>query len=372
MSTTTAEDVGDLIRNQIPTIMEAWEDSVRREIPAARAADMKALHLCLPEMLSEIAREVEHGQEPAFTRRLELAQVHGAERAMLPEYSLLAVILEYRILRKALFAVLERQISLPPTQRDVIADLMDDVMQEAAGEYMAHARQLSLSDQHKSTLLAMVAHEIRTPLGAVRNALYVLEHSPLDERGKRQVDAANRQVRQIGRIVEDLLDIASIAEGKVTLRMAPLTLENIIQDAISTVLPLMESRNQSITSSITSHGIIINGDAARLEQIMLNLLNNAAKYTESGGRIWVTLAAEGVEAVIRVRDTGIGIDPGSLPKIFDMFHQVSPTAESVGGMGIGLGVVKRLAELHGGQVSVESQGLGKGSEFTLRLPISAL
>jgi signal transduction histidine kinase len=368
----TAEQIGALIRNQVPAIMEAWEDSVRREIPAARAADMTALHLCLPELMTEIAREVEHGQEPAFARRLKLAQVHGAERAMLPDYSLLAVILEYRILRKALFAVLERQITLPPAQRDVIADLMEDVMQEAAGEYMAHAQQLSLSDQHKSTLLAMVAHEIRTPLGAVRNALYVLEHSPLDERGKRQVEAANRQIRQIGRIVEDLMDITSIAEGKVALRMAPLTIENIIQDAITTVLPFLESRNQSITSSITSHGIVINGDADRLEQIMLNLLNNAAKYTETGGRIWVTLAAEGVEAVIRVKDTGIGIDPVALPKIFDMFHQVSPSTISAEGMGIGLGVVKRLAELHGGQVSVESQGLGKGSEFTLRLPISVL
>ena len=154
--------------------------------------------------------------------------------------------------------------------------------------------------------------------------------------------------------------------------MAPLTIEHIIQDAIATVLPLVEGRSQAITSSITSHGIVINGDADRLEQIMLNLLNNAAKYTEPGGRIWVTLAAEEGEAVIRVRDTGIGIDAEALQKIFDMFHQVLPRIGATEGIGIGLGVVKRLAELHGGHVSVESQGLGKGSEFTLRLPISAL
>jgi signal transduction histidine kinase len=247
-------------------------------------------------------------------------------------------------------------------------------MQDAAAEYTAHSQHLAATDRHKSELLAMVAHELRTPLSAVMNALYILENIRLeDERGVRQVVAAQRQIRQISRLVEDLMDITRIAEGKVALRMTPLTIENIINDAVETVLPLIESRGQELTSTITAHGIIINGDADRLAQMMLNLLNNAAKFTEAGGRVWVTLGTEGTDAVIRVRDTGIGIDPPALPQIFDVFHQVAAASPHAnGGVGIGLGAVKRLAELHGGSVSVKSQGLGKGSEFTLRLPLFAL
>jgi signal transduction histidine kinase len=368
-----AQSIGARLRDHLPRIMETWENAVRRAIPGAQGTDLQVLRNSLPELLLEIAEEVEHVQGTEFNRKLHLSKVHGAERAKLPQYSLSEVILDYRILRKTVFNVLEESAPLHPRERDIVTDAIEAAMQDAAAEYMAHTQVLVMADRHKSELLAVVAHELRSPLSALANALYVLENTPLDDRGVRQVEAGNRQIRQITRIVSDLMDITSIAEGKVALKMAPLTIENIINDAIATVLPLIESRGQELTSSISSHGIIINGDADRLQQVMLNLLNNSAKYTEAGGRIWVTLAAEGSDAVIRVKDTGIGIDPPALPQIFDMFHQVSAaTPFADGGVGIGLGVVKRLAELHGGTVSVESQGLGKGSEFTLRLPVCAL
>ena len=212
MVTTTAESIGTRIRNHVPKMMRTWETSVRREIPAAGGAELDVLRLCLPELLVEIADELEHGQEASFTRRLNLAQVHGAERAKLPDYSLYEVILEYRILRKSVMAVIEEDFPLPPRERNIISDVLEEAIQEAAGEYMAHTRRLALADQHQTDLLATVAHELRTPLGAVVNALYVLEHTPLNERGVRQVEAANRQVRHIGRIIEDLLDITSIVQ----------------------------------------------------------------------------------------------------------------------------------------------------------------
>jgi signal transduction histidine kinase len=370
---TEAQSIGARLRSHIPQIMETWETWVRREIPAARGAELQVLRNSLPELLEEVAREIVHVQGTEFNRKLHLSRVHGAERAKLPNYSLFEVILEYRILRKTVFIVLEESALLEQRERDIVTDAVEAAMQDAAAEYTAHTQHLMMADRHKSELLAMVAHELRTPLSAVGNALYILENIRLDDRAVRQIVAANRQIRQIARLVDDLMDITSITEGKVALRMAPLTIENIINDSIETVLPLIESRGQELTSSISSHGIVINGDADRLEQIMLNLLNNSSKYTEPGGRICVTLGTEQSEAVIKVNDTGIGIDPPALPQIFDMFHQVAASTHlAEGGVGIGLGVVKRLAELHGGTVSVESQGLGKGTQFTLRLPIFAV
>ena len=370
---TEAQSIGARLRAKVPRIMETWETWVRKEIPAAEGIDLQVLRNSLPDLLEEIAQEIVHLRGTEFDRQLHLSKVHGTERAGLPSYSLLDVVLEYRILRKTIFVVLEEASPLEPRERDIVTDAVEAAMQDAAAEYMAHTQQVVSADRHKSELLAMVSHELRTPVSAIGNALYILERIEVhDERGMRQLLAANRQVRQIARLVDDLMDITRIAEGKVSLRLTPLTIENIINDAIETVLPLIESRGQELTSTISSHGIIINGDADRLEQIMLNLLNNAAKYTEPGGRLWVTLDSDGTEALIKVKDTGIGIDAPALPQIFDLFHQVSAsTPLALGGVGIGLGVVKRLAELHGGTVSVESQGLGKGSEFTLRLPLFA-
>jgi signal transduction histidine kinase len=299
-----------------------------------------------------------------------LARGHGAERAKVPGYSLATVILEYRILRRAVVTALSVTEPLDQGDGEIIIDAFEEAMQDAALEYTAYAHSLVKADEHKSELLAVVCHELRSPLACIQNALFILEIEGVSERSQRQVEAANRQMRKITRILSDLIDIASIAEGKVALRMTPITIENVINDAISTVLPLIEGRDQKITLTIASHGIIINGDADRLEQIMLNLLNNSAKYTEAGGKISVALDTENEEAVIRVKDTGIGIDPMELPKVFDMFHQVAPgTVPSGDGVGIGLGVVKRLAELHGGSVCVDSRGRGLGSEFTLRLPL---
>ena len=368
------QTIGARLRLQIPKIMEIWETWVRREIPAAQGTELQVLRNSLPELLAEIAREIEHVRGTSFNRKLQLSRVHGAERAKLPQYSLSEVILEYRVLRKTVLTVLDEGTPLEARERDIVSDAVEAAMQDAATEYTAHTQHLTLADRHKSELLAMVAHELRTPLSAVTNALYILDNIRIDdERGVRQVVAAHRQIRQIARIVDDLMDITSITTGKVALRLTPLTIENVINEAVATVLPLMESRGQELTSTITAHGIIINGDADRLQQMMINLLNNAAKYTEAGGRIEVTLGTDGKDAVIGVTDTGIGIEPPALPQIFDMFHQVAAsTGLAQGGLGIGLGVVKRLAELHGGTVSVQSQGRGKGSQFTLRLPLFAL
>jgi signal transduction histidine kinase len=219
----------------------------------------------------------------------------------------------------------------------------------------------------------MVAHELRSPLSAITNALYILENMQLpDARAERQLTTANRQTRQLARLVEDLMDISRLGRGKIELRCEPVALGRVVGEAAEAMRPLIEARGQEFTRHLPPENLLVNADAGRLDQILTNLLGNAVKYTEPGGRIWLTVEREGTEAVIRVRDTGVGIDPPLLPQIFDMFHQIEASeARSQGGLGIGLALVKHLVEAHGGTVTARSAGEGHGTEFVVRLPLRA-
>lgn len=233
------------------------------------------------------------------------------------------------------------------------------------------ADELARADRRKNDFLAMVAHELRTPLSAITNSLYILSNIELNERALNNLSLVNRQTRQLARLVEDLMDISRINSGKIDLQWAVVPVDRVAADAVQTVLPFIESRGQELEVEIASGPLPVRGDATRLEQIITNLLNNAAKYTEPGGQIWLTVAREDSAVVARVRDTGMGIDAAMLPSIFDLFSQVDPSeARSHGGLGIGLSLVKRLADLHGGTVTASSEGLGRGAEFAVRLPLA--
>lgn len=231
-------------------------------------------------------------------------------------------------------------------------------------------RQLQQADRQKDDFLATLAHELRNPLAPILNALQTLKLERADElQQRRALEIMERQVRQMARLIEDLLDISRVRRGKLRIHKQPVPLAPIIADAIETSRPLIEQRRQELTVSIPDELITLDADAARLQQVLCNLLNNAAKYSDQGSHIWVTAEKMGNEAVLRVRDNGIGIPAQMLPHIFEAFAQVdSSLGRAQGGMGIGLSLVRSLVEMHGGTVRADSAGPGKGSEFTIRLP----
>jgi signal transduction histidine kinase len=225
------------------------------------------------------------------------------------------------------------------------------------------------SDRQKNQFLAMLAHELRNPLAAVRNAVEVATRSGSKEDLEWSRDVTARQVDNFAHLINDLLDVARITEGKIQLHKELLDAAPVIRHALAAVKPIVEGRRHELLVSFASTDLRLEADSTRLEQILVNLLTNAAKYTPSGGRIQLLAGVEGKEVVFRVRDNGLGILPELLPKMFDLFTQGNRSLDrSEGGLGIGLTLVRSLAELHGGTVTATSDGPGRGSEFVVRLP----
>jgi len=235
------------------------------------------------------------------------------------------------------------------------------------------AADLSDADRRKNEFLAMLAHELRNPLAPISNATRALRLSDVDGGGLQAAAAMlERQVGQMARLVEDLLDMSRITRGKIELRKERVELAPIVHQAVEAVVAQFRSMNHELTVTLPPHPIHLEADPARLAQVIGNLLNNACKFTDRGGHIWLTVDQEGGRAVIRVRDTGIGIAAADQSSLFEMFAQVDTSLErSRDGLGIGLTLVKTLVEMHGGTVQVHSEGLGLGSEFTIRLPVAA-
>jgi CheY-like chemotaxis protein len=228
------------------------------------------------------------------------------------------------------------------------------------------------ADQRKDEFLAMLAHELRNPLAPIRNALQVLKLAGADGAIAAQARGmAERQVEALTRLVDDLLDVSRIMRGKIELRRERTDLASVVARAVETARPVIDSERHDLTVALPEQPVWIDADVVRMAQVVANLLSNAAKYTPKGGRIQLTAGREGGEAVVRVRDSGLGIAPEMLDRIFEMFTQVGAIgSRSQGGLGIGLTVVRCLVELHGGTVSAHSDGPGRGSEFVVRLPLA--
>jgi two-component system CheB/CheR fusion protein len=250
----------------------------------------------------------------------------------------------------------------PQSAIGIIQDITDRKKAEEA---------LQEANRRKDEFLAMLAHELRNPLAPISNTLKLIQlRGTQDPVLKRSLDIMDRQVQHIIRLVDDLLDISRITRGKITLRKEPVELGTLLTHAVETSRSLVETHRHELLVSLPERPTYVEADPIRLEQVVVNLLTNAAKYTDPGGRIWLTCEPEGEEVVIRIRDTGIGIPPEMLGQIFDLFTQIDQSlARSRGGLGIGLTLVRSLVEMHGGKVSAYSAGLGQGSEFTVRLPI---
>ncbi|WAK03413.1 hybrid sensor histidine kinase/response regulator [Methylobacter sp. YRD-M1] len=247
----------------------------------------------------------------------------------------------------------------------------NEVLSSEIAERKRMEQALRETDRHKDEFLAMLAHELRNPLAPIRHALHVLKKqnhpdSTL-EWGHTLID---RQVTHMARLLDDLLDVARIIQNKIRLQMERCDLTDIIAHAVEDCLPLIEERKQQLVISLPDESQWVEGDATRLEQIITNLLNNAAKYTEENGKITISAVRTGIYALIRVEDTGIGIAPDLLAHVFDLFTQADRSlAHSQGGLGLGLTLVRRLVEKHGGTVTASSAGIGQGSTFTVRLPL---
>jgi PAS domain S-box-containing protein len=236
-------------------------------------------------------------------------------------------------------------------------------------ERMRAVAALQEADRRKDEFLATLAHELRNPLAPISSGLHILKSARERDQAAIALDIMERQVAQMVRLVDDLLDVARITTGKVEIRCEPLDLLEPIKDAIETSEPTFSARGQRFAVHRPQRPIYVNGDRTRLAQVFANLLNNSAKYSEPGEEISLTFEQDGSDAVIRVRDHGIGIHPEMLPRVFEMFRQADRTGgRSRGGLGIGLSLVKRIVELHGGTVTATSEGLGRGSEFIVRMP----
>jgi PAS domain S-box-containing protein len=228
------------------------------------------------------------------------------------------------------------------------------------------------ADRRKDEFLAMLAHELRNPLSAISSAAILAQQPHFSEQDRRWTqEVIQRQVKHLSRLIDDLLDISRITRGKIQLRQELLDAGVIIEQAVESVRPLIEERGHHLELIMSPGGLPIMGDGTRVEQIVVNLLTNAAKYTEAGGIIRLTAQQLGTEVIIRIRDTGVGIAPEKISEMFELFAQGDRSlARSEGGLGIGLTLVKRLTEMQGGSVSGQSEGPGKGSEFVVRLPLA--
>jgi signal transduction histidine kinase len=245
----------------------------------------------------------------------------------------------------------------------------DVTAQVLAREQLNSLREAAESaNRAKDEFLAMLGHELRNPLSPILTALQLMKlHGPQGSERAREV--IERQVMHLTRLVDDLLDVSRIARGKVELKREVIELAEIVAKAIEMASPLLEQRNHALTVDVPRHGLAVDADPTRLGQVVSNLLTNAAKYTPPAGRITVRARAEGGELMLSVQDTGIGIGPEVLPRIFEMFVQdIQASDRALGGLGLGLTIVRNLVERHGGSVSVRSDGPGRGSEFLVRLP----
>jgi signal transduction histidine kinase len=376
------------IRQKKEDILRHWEERVRAEVPAAEGRSRRVLLNHIPFLLDELARAMESASPDDHQGACTASQEHAGQRAGLSDYSLEEVVQEYHLLRRAIIDVLDKDFGGNPDPRMAIHDMIDKAIQVATIEYVEinqrklleqakklqeQAAALKQLDQRKDEFIAMLAHELRNPLAPILNAASVLRFMRLDNPLLSQVQAIlERQARQMSRLVDDLLDVSRVTTGKVHLRKERVELRTMVERSAETMNSLLGERNHELTIQFPREPVWVDADPVRMEQVFTNLLNNAAKYTEPGGHIWVSGEREGDEVVVRVKDTGVGMCPEILPFVFDIFSQGHRALDrSDGGLGIGLAITRSLVQMHGGSIEARSEGQGRGSEFVVRLPVAS-
>jgi PAS domain S-box-containing protein len=293
----------------------------------------------------------------------------------------------YELVRPRVLAVLEgREVTFetmhPGSQRQVRVSYSPHrarsggldgfvVMVIDISEMKEAQRALAEASRHKDEFLAMLSHELRSPLASAQLALELIEAASALEGTRRPARILRRQVSTLNRLVDDLLDASRLTRGQVHLRKERLDLPTVVRQAADSVSALVTEKGHSLVVAGDAAELAVEADPVRLEQVLVNLLTNAAKYTDPGGRIEIRLERLGDQARIGIKDSGIGIEPARLARVFELFEQGERGIDRAkGGLGIGLTIVKRLVELHGGAVEARSEGIGRGSEFVVELPLA--
>ncbi|MFT4074515.1 MAG: response regulator [Asticcacaulis sp.] len=279
--------------------------------------------------------------------------------------------IEADILRSkvSIFAELYLQRRQLSAQRDNLKAFAEENLR-LLKESRDRAQALKEADVRKDEFLATLAHELRNPLAPIRNGLQILRMAPDGPRAEEVRGMMDRQLTHMVRLIDDLLDVSRVSRGRIDLRKTRMNLQEAIHAALEASRPLIDANDHRLTLDLPEDLLWVDGDLTRLAQVVANLLNNAAKYTPSGGDIRLTLRREGEQAEIAVTDNGLGIEPDMLPRVFDLFTQAEQHLDrSQGGLGIGLALVSKLVEMHGGASSARSDGPGQGSTFTISLPL---
>jgi signal transduction histidine kinase/CheY-like chemotaxis protein len=385
-------EVGGLIQRDADILIEQWSQRALQEQPHAARAHHPVLLDHLPRLLHTLGQSLANSHNSHSAPHHAPAQEHGEQRWEVG-WSLPEAIRDYQILRLVVFEYLEETLDRPVSFHESRAiDLAfdeaitasvtayvrqrDEHVQRVEKERTDYLRQqadaFKEADQRKNDFLAILAHELRNPLAPILTSIELLHLlGSTDTRANQARDIIERQVKYMVRLIDDLLDLTRIARGKLELRRAIFDVGQAVAQAVQTVRPLFESQGHQLTVTLAAEPIYLEGDESRVVQVLINLLGNAGKYTERGGQISLTTTREGDEAVLCVRDNGVGIEAEMLSRIFDLFTQIGRSLHrSQGGLGIGLTLVRQLVELHGGRVSVHSDGPGKGSAFVVRLPLA--
>jgi signal transduction histidine kinase len=381
-------EIGTLLQHQADEIVDRWCRVAREEEgAAAKRAHHMVLRDELPDFIRGMGRALKRSGVAEAEPQRRAAKEHGTQRWD-SGWSLSELVRDYQIMRVVILDFLEENLRRPLYYREAMAVgvFIDDAIAASITRYVAHReahieqtereRSETLKDlsRRKDEFLAILGHELRNPLAPIRNSLTVLRKLVASDHPAvaTSLDVLDRQSQQLGRLVDDLLDLARISRGEFELRKSQIDLRTPVEQALQMTDELIVKRGHKLHLSICTVPLLLDADSQRVAQIAANLLNNAAKYTEPGGNIWLSVAREGDSAVIRVRDDGIGIAPEMLSRVFELFARVEGSqASGREGLGIGLALVQRLVHQHGGVIAAQSDGIGRGSEFVVRLPVAA-
>lgn len=376
-------EIGSLLQRNANAIVDRWCKAARDETTAAQRAHHVVLRDDLPAFLDAMGRALKHSGRPELDLSSK-AKEHGSQRWD-NGWSVTELVRDYQILRVVVLAFLEENLRRPLYHREAMAVgvFIDDAIAVSIARYVAHRdehlrsiendRVQALTDlsRRKDEFLAILGHELRNPLAPIRNSLVVLRKLLANPHPAvaSSLDVMDRQSAQLVRLVDDLFDLARISRGEFELRKTRFDVRTAVEQALQMTEPLVKAREHRLTVSMPAAPLYLEADASRVTQIIANLLSNAAKYTEPGGMIQLTVEAEEGDVAICVGDNGIGIAPEMLSRVFELFARVEQLQSGLDGLGIGLALVQRLAQQHGGTITAQSAGLGHGAEFTVRLPI---
>ncbi|WP_231749400.1 hybrid sensor histidine kinase/response regulator [Tautonia plasticadhaerens] len=363
--------VGEAIARDAESIIEAWADRARAQGHGRPGSHRAELRDHLPSFLRCLGDELATPGPPDEDGPRRRASEHGRFRWQVG-WDLASVVVDYQLLQVVLLEHLRSTLGRDPSADEVIAlgVHLDDAVSAAVVAFVEHQEgQLDQAHRRLNEFLGVLGHELRNPLGTISVALQLARMGgPADEDLADALEVIGRSVGTMSRLMDDMLDVARITRGDLELRPDRVRLADVVSAAVEATRPIVEERRHTLTVSGPPPELTVEADPTRLQQVIVNLLTNAAKYTPPGGAIELLSDRDGASAVVRVRDTGAGIAPEFLPQLFELFSQAPE--HNGKGLGIGLALVRSLVEQHGGTISAQSDGPGSGSTFVVRLPLA--